>query len=162
MCKKIGYKAIMLCAFISAVFGGVPVHADCGDIVITHPHLKATAPNAPVSAGYMVVQNQGSETKKLIAVRADFAAWSELHNMNHDHETGIMRMTKIEGGVTLQPQDKITFERGGRHLMFMQLHKQLKIGETYDISLIFAGGCEITMPFTVMPHNYNHAHSHTH
>ncbi|MCB1428962.1 MAG: copper chaperone PCu(A)C, partial [Nitratireductor sp.] len=43
-----------------------------GNLEIIHPHARATAPGAPVSGGYMVIRNTGSEADRLIAGSADF------------------------------------------------------------------------------------------
>lgn len=117
-----------------------------GDLKIISPVMRATPPNAPVSAGYMVIENNGTETDRLIGGSASFAGKVEVHEMKMDGE--IMKMRKIAGGLEIPAGGKVTLKAGGLHIMFMKLQEQMKKGEKRTITLEFekAGSVEFELP----------------
>lgn len=127
-----------------------PVAASCLDqgLKLDGAQLRATAPNAPVSAGYLQITNQTGQTQTLISVSAPFARTAELHDMKQ--EGGVMKMFELDGGLVLPDGLTAALKPMGRHLMFMGLDRQLKQGERFDITLSFAPCGEVTLPFSVM------------
>lgn len=117
-----------------------------GDLKIVSPIMRATPPNAPVSAGYMVIENDGTEADRLIGGAASFAGKVEVHEMKMDGE--IMKMRKIAGGLEIPAGGKVTLKAGGLHVMFMKLQEQMKEGENRTITLEFekAGSIEFELP----------------
>ena len=117
-----------------------------GDLKIMSPIIRATPPNAPVSAGYMIIENNGTETDRLIGGAASFAGKVEVHEMKMDGE--IMKMRKIAGGLEIPAGGKVTLKAGGLHVMFMKLQEQMKEGEKRTITLEFekAGSVEFELP----------------
>ena len=117
-----------------------------GDLKIISPIIRATPPNAPVSAGYMMIENNGEETDRLIGGSASFAGKVEVHEMKMDGE--IMKMRKIAGGLEIPAGGKVTLKAGGLHIMFMKLQEQMKEGEKRTITLEFekAGSVEFELP----------------
>lgn len=140
--------------------GASPSFASCVDdgLHIAHPQIRATAPNAPVSAGYLQLTNQTGQTQTLISASAPFAGRTELHDMKH--EDGVMKMQEIDGGLVLPDGLTVRLMPKGRHLMFMGLDRQLRSDERFDITLTFAPCGEVTLPFEVVktPHQ-NHTKS---
>lgn len=136
-----------------------PAAASCLDqgLKLDGAQLRATAPNAPVSAGYLQITNQTGQTQTLVAVAAPFSQTAELHDMKQ--EGGVMKMFELDGGLVLADGLTAALKPMGRHLMFMGLDRQLKDGERFDITLTFAPCGEVTLPFTVMKmsgHKHNH------
>lgn len=116
-----------------------------GDLVINHPVARATPANAPVSGGYMVIKNNGSDVDRLIGVEVKFAEKSEIHEMSMSGD--VMKMRKLETGIEIPAGGEIKLMPGGYHLMFMKLEKQLNEGEKYDATLTFekAGSVDVTL-----------------
>lgn len=117
-----------------------------GDLEIKSPIIRATPPNAPVSAGYMTIQNNGTKTDRLMGGSASFAGKVEVHEMKMDGE--IMKMRKVADGLEIPPGGNVTLKAGGLHVMFMKLKEQMKEGETRKISLEFknAGTVQFELP----------------
>lgn len=129
-----------------------------GDLKIMSPIIRATPLNAPVSAGYMMIQNSGSENDRLIGGTASFAGKVEVHEMKMDGE--IMKMRKVAGGLEIPAGGEVTLKSGGLHIMFMKLEEQMVAGETHMMSLEFekAGSVEFELPVKKVERGH-HRHS---
>lgn len=154
-----------------------PAVASCLDqgLMLEHTQIRATAPNAPVAAGYLQITNKTGQPQTLISASAPFSQKTELHDMKH--ENGVMKMYEIEGGLALPDGLTVALMPRGRHLMFMGLDRQLKTGEAYEISLTFTPCGTVVLPFTVVKrpahrgdqsashsggHSGGRSHSHSH
>ena len=121
---------------------------EAGGFVFAAPWIRATPPTAKVAAGYVMVTNQGAQDDRLIGVRADFAATSELHEMTMDG--GVMKMRALEDGAPAPlGDDALILEPGGLHLMFMGLSEPMTDGETRKVTLIFEKAGAVEVPFAV-------------
>ena len=69
-----------------------------------HAQLRATPPNAPVSAGYLQITNTTGQTQTLVSASAPFAKRAEIHDMKND--SGVMKMYEIERGLAVP--DRLT------------------------------------------------------
>ncbi|WP_421851917.1 copper chaperone PCu(A)C [Oricola sp.] len=149
-------------AFALALTGSALAHDyKIGDLVIEHPTARATPPNAPVSGGYMIIRNEGSEADRLIAGSAPFAGKVEIHEMKMEND--VMKMREIEGGLEIPAGGSVELKPGGYHVMFMKLNEQLKEGEMVKGTVVFQNAGEIELGFKVvapgemkMKHNHDH------
>lgn len=120
-----------------------------GDLVIGFPHARATPANAPVAGGYVTVRNTGAKPDRLVGVSANFAGRSEIHEMKM--EDGVMKMRPLPDGLEIPAGGVLVLERGGSHLMFMQLDGPLREGETRKVTLRFERAGEVEVEFAVVP-----------
>ena len=69
------------------VFLTGPAFASCQTegLKFDHAQLRATPPNAPVSAGYLQITNTTGQTQTLVSASAPFAKRAEIHDMKHSH-----------------------------------------------------------------------------
>lgn len=143
------FKQLALSAAIALGLGGTAFAADVavGDLVIADPHARATPPNAPVSAGYMVIRNTGQQADRLVAGSADFAGKVEVHEMAMDG--GVMKMRPVTGGLEIPAGGEVELKPGGYHLMFMQLGEKLEEGATVKGRLVFEKAGEVEIEFPV-------------
>jgi copper(I)-binding protein len=98
------------------------------------------------TAIYFIVVNTGPTPDTLIKASSNVAKMVELHQTRM--EGGVMRMDHVphievpaEGSTELKP--------GGLHLMVMGLKRDLKPGDTVNVTLQFEPGGEITVAATV-------------
>ena len=139
-------KTIFVAALIAASTNLASAETiQVGDISIMNAVARATPVNAPVSAGYMTIKNNGSSADRLIAVESDFSERSEIHEMAMDGD--VMKMRELEGGSELPAGERGVLVPGGLHLMFMGLNEQLLEGETRDVTITFenAGSVDLTL-----------------
>ncbi|MEO1749165.1 MAG: copper chaperone PCu(A)C [Pseudomonadota bacterium] len=171
-------KTILVAALIAASTKmALADSIQVGDITIMNPVARATPVNAPVSAGYMTITNNGVQADRLISVETNFSARGEIHEMAMDGD--VMKMRELESGIELPAGESVTLMPGGLHLMFMGLSEQLLEGETRDVTIIFenAGSVDLTLDVQSLAtirenmsggmemkdhsgHDHSHGHSH--
>ncbi len=118
-----------------------------GELAIVNPHVRATPPKAPVSAGYMTIQNTGSKPDRLTGGSAMFAGKVEIHEMKIDGD--VMKMRRISDGLEIPAGGEVALKPGGYHMMFMKLNAQLKAGEKRKATLQFEKAGTIDIEFNV-------------
>ena len=118
-----------------------------GTLEIIQPLARATLPGAPVSGGYMVIRNSGSEADRLLSASVDFAGKTEIHEMAMDGD--VMKMRQLEAGLEIPAGGEVELKPGGYHIMFMMLGEELKEGEKRKATLTFEKAGTIEVEFDV-------------
>lgn len=115
------------------------------EIEIHHPYARSS--NAMAGAAFMVIHNLGDSDDRLIDVRSDVAARTELHTHNED-ENGVMRMVHVKEGMEIPAGSEIILKRGGKHVMFMGLNAAFVQDDILTITLVFeqAGDVVVEIP----------------
>jgi copper(I)-binding protein len=105
-------------------------------------------PAAPAIAGYLIIQNKGSQDDRLTNVFGDFAALTMMHKTTVDAQ-GVARMEAI-GTLRIPAAESVTLEPGGLHLMFMGPRTELLKGSQVKLTLEFetAGSIVVTADVT--------------
>jgi copper(I)-binding protein len=116
-------------------------------ISIDDPYARTSRPGAPTGAAFMAITNHGPGDDRLVAADSDIAARVELHTHEEDAE-GVMRMIHVEEGFPLPAGETVMLERGGRHVMFMGLNRDLAQGDRVSVTLTFeqAGDMVVEIP----------------
>ena len=131
-----------------------------GALEIGHPWARATAPNAAAGAAYMVIENTGDADDRLLGAEGDAASRIEIHSADIDDE-GVMRMRELEDGLALPAGETVALERGGYHIMLINLEDQLVEGERFPLTLIFDRADDITVDIHVESiHGIEEGHHH--
>src|SRR5262245_34971407 len=138
--------ALLSVAGTFAVTPGAAARAQAfkaGSIVIEQPWIRATPAGAKVAAGYLTIENTGSEADRLVGGSMARSGRGEIHQMKMDK--GVMQMHEIAGGLEIKPGQKVELKPGAYHVMFTELNEPLKQGETVKGQLRFekAGAVEI-------------------
>ncbi|MCL5050690.1 MAG: copper chaperone PCu(A)C [Firmicutes bacterium] len=119
---------------VTLIFAVQPVFAsvDADDF-----WLRESIPGQPNGAGFGKLVNHGSEDKVLIGASISIADDVEIHR--HVREGEQMRMEAMDA-LIIPAGSEVTLQPGGYHLMLMGLSSPLKVGEEYDLVLIFSDG----------------------
>lgn len=120
-----------------------------GDIEVTLPWSRATPPGAPVAAGYLSIRNRGDIGDRLMAIHSDAVDRVEIHVMQHD--AGLLRMRRLDGGLPLPPGDTVVLAPGTAHLMFIGPGKGFVEGAAIPATLVFETAGEMDVSFEVRP-----------
>ncbi|MDR6669284.1 copper uptake system-associated protein [Rhizobium sp. 1399] len=115
-------------------------------IRIDHAASHSMVPGAKVGDGYLVITNSGSEPDRLVAASSDRAKTVQLHQMTMAN--GIMTMRELKGGLAIPAGQTVTLAPN-YHLMFQDVIKPFKQGETIRAVLSFEKAGEITVDFAV-------------
>jgi len=86
------------------------------------------------SAVYFRIENNQKETEKLISVTSQVAEFNEIHLSSI--VDGTMRMMEQEF-VEIEPDQVLEFKPMSYHVMLVNLKKDLKLGDQFEISLKF-------------------------
>ncbi|MGY4504688.1 copper(I)-binding protein [Bradyrhizobium sp. GM24.11] len=134
--------ALALCA--------APVRADdvkAGDLVISQAWSRATPGGAKVAGGFLTIENKGSAPDKLVAVSAEIAGKTEVHEMAMDN--GVMKMRPLDKGLVIEPGKTVKLAPGGNHLMLQDLKGPFKEGEKVPVTLEFEKAGKVVVSLDV-------------
>jgi hypothetical protein len=62
---------------------------------------------------------------------------------------GMMKMRELTDGLPIPPEDSVTLEPAADHLMFQDLKRPLKKGETFPATLTFEKAGTVSVTFEV-------------
>lgn len=96
-----------------------------------------------VTAIYLNVLNGTDQPDTLVALSSTASGLVELHE-TYDRGDGMMGMREAEDP-TFPANDFVQMVPGGKHIMLMQLNRELKEGDTVDLTLEFARAGELTV-----------------
>lgn len=136
----------------AAALALIPLAA-AADEGLTVADAYARGANPRAGAAFMVIENHRDTDCLLSAASSDVAELVELHT--HKEVDGVMKMTRIEGGITIPAGGEHALQRGGDHVMLMGLKAPLQDGQVVSLSLDF-GDCgtqtlDVTVDNTRMP-----------
>jgi len=117
-----------------------------GDIEAHQPWARA-ALQGENSAVYLELNNRSSTPDELVGVSSDVASAIEIHlsSMNSD---GTMQMVK-QDSIPLAVDAEILFAPGGLHIMLVGLTRDLKAGDTFQLTLRFKSHADIVLDVVV-------------
>ena len=106
----------------------------------------------PASAGengaaYFVIDNGTTSDDVLLGVSSDIANASEVH-MSMADGNGVMSMNMQEM-VEIPAKGTIEFKTGGLHVMFINLNRDLKVGDSISLILNFKNAGSLTIEIHV-------------
>ena len=141
--------------------GGGHHGAMSAGVSVMTPWARATPGMAKNGGAYMTLQNGGKMADRLVAADADVAERVEIHT--HINDNGVMRMRKIDG-IDVPAGETVMLKPGGYHVMFIGLHKPLKEGESFPVTLTFEKGGKQTVTVEIkkvgaMKPGMGHGHS---
>lgn len=136
----------LLCGVAAALT--LTTAAQAGDMIhIMDPYARTARPNAPTGAAFMGIMNMSQEDDRLIGAASDVAKRVELHT-HIDAGDGVMQMRHDEDGFEIPAGATHMLQRGGDHVMFMGLNRDLAQGDMVSVTLTFekAGEIEVQIP----------------
>jgi len=122
--------------------------------------IRLPPPNAPVTAAYMTLVNEGDHDLTVVAAESPIAGTVELHEHLQD-ATGVMRMRQV-ASMPLPAGGTLTMEPGGLHVMLIDLLRPLAEGDAVSVTLRFADGQSLEAAAEVRRMAPGQAHGHQH
>lgn len=129
-----------------------------GDLTIDQLWARPSIGSIPNSAAYMTIANAGVGAEVLEAAATPAAATAEFHT--HERDGDVMKMRRVEGGVTIAPKGSTEFKPGGLHVMLIGLTRPLKEGDTFPLTLRFKQAGDVIVEVTVAKAGPAKAHKH--
>lgn len=144
---KIFAAVLALSLPVSALAHHVDGHVK-GDIKVESAYSRAMLPVAKVGGGYLTIVNSGA-ADRLVSATSDRAGEVQIHEMKMDG--GVMEMRELKDGVAVPAHGSVEFKPGSYHLMFMQIDKPFKEGETVKATLVFEKAGPVDVELAVGP-----------
>lgn len=120
-----------------------------GDLELKRAYARAMVPVAKTGGGYLTIINHGKSDDRLISASSDRSPTVEIHEMSMDG--GVMKMQEMKEGIVLPAGGTVAFGEDGYHLMFMNVPKPFKEGETVKVNLVFEKAGKTELDFLVGP-----------
>ena len=98
-------------------------------------------------AAYFVIENGTDVDDALISASTDVASTAEAHTSMMDDQ-GVMSM-QMQEAVQVPAGKSVTFKPGGLHIMLIDLKQDLKVGDTFTLTLQFEKTSKITVQVEV-------------
>jgi len=115
-------------------------------VSVENPWARATPPGAQVAGGYMTIVNRGNAPDKLLGASSPTAGRVETHV--HIMRGEVAEMREVPG-YDIPAGGRFELKPGGAHLMFVELKRPFKEGETVPVKLRFQRAGEIEVRFAV-------------
>ncbi|MHA6644857.1 copper chaperone PCu(A)C [Mesorhizobium sp. A623] len=145
--RSLGIAVFVLALLFASAHAVFAHEFKVGDLEIDHPWSRETPNGARVAGGYFTVKNTGSSADRLIAITSEISAKAEIHQMTVSD--GVMTMRQVEGGLEIPAGGSVALDTGGYHLMFIDLKRQPKKGESFPATLTFEKAGSVTVEFAV-------------
>jgi copper(I)-binding protein len=115
-----------------------------GDLTVTSPWTRATPGGAKIAGGYLKITNNGTSADRFVGAKSEPTDHVEIHEMSMSD--GVMKMRPLPNGLEIKPGQTVELKSGGYHLMFMDLKRPLKQGDSFKATLQFekAGSLEVS------------------
>lgn len=97
-------------------------------------------------ASYVTIQNPSAEPETIVAASSDAADTVELHETIRDGE--VMRMRQVPR-FEIPAGGRLEMRPGGKHLMLINLRRDLNPGDRVRITLSFGRGGQIALEVPV-------------
>jgi copper(I)-binding protein len=107
-------------------------------LVVENPFVRAAIIQQRNSAVFMQLQNPVASTA-VVAASSPVAEVVELHT--HINDQGVMRMRKISQ-IELPAAKTVSLQPGGLHVMLLGLKRDLKPGDSIELTLVFSDNSE--------------------
>lgn len=125
------------------------------DVIVKDAWVRLSPPVAQSTAAYMVVQNQGAQSVKLIGVSSATATSADMHGTRMEgHRMVMFPLHEVE----VPPNGMAQFTPGGSHVMLMGLKHPLKEGEAIEIVFQLSNGEILTVVAPVRDMRMSHDH----
>ena len=141
----IGFALIFLFAMTHSLWAH---DVKAGDIEIVHPWSRATPAGAKVAVGYLVLRNNGAAPDRLVSIASDIAGRTEIHEMVMD-SNGVMTMRPLDRALEVPAGGEVELTPGSLHIMFLDLKRGIKEGETFAGTLTFEKAGTVKVEYSV-------------
>lgn len=151
-----------LLAILIVLFGGAVLHGSAAWAADPAGGLRvedAWARRAPMTghgsghgasrgtgAAYVTIQNLSAEADAIVAAGSDAADSAELHETTRDGE--VMRMRQVPR-FEIPAGGKLEMRPGGKHLMLINLRRDLRPGERISLALGLGRGGQLALEVPV-------------
>ncbi|MBV8534006.1 MAG: copper chaperone PCu(A)C [Alphaproteobacteria bacterium] len=115
-----------------------------GTLAITDAWAPPTAPRATVAKVYMIIENRGIDSERLLSVKTPVA--QTAHFVDDDPQSGVVEQVAY---LEVRPRRPVTLRPGRVHVELEGLAKPLVKGTTFPLTLVFAFAGPVEVPVEI-------------
>ena len=144
-------RGILLTLLFTGLLPVGSAHAAQADhITASHAWIRLLPGDLP-AAGYVTLQNSDTKAATIAAVHTSAYTSAMLHQSTLDAD-GMGHMAMVDH-LAIPAQGAVSLSPDGYHLMLEHASHPLKPGDSVNITLSFADGSQLPVPFLVRPAN---------
>lgn len=143
-------KQRVLFLLFAAVLAPSAQAAQADQIRASHPWIRLLPVNLP-AGGYVTLDNGGADAVTLVSVQSDAYGTVMLHQSSTDR-AGHSSMHVLDR-LIIPAHGQALLAPAGSHLMLERAAHALHPGETVELTLTFADGSHLQVPFLIRPAN---------
>ena len=104
-----------------------------------------------VTGVFMLIENIGDKSEVLVGAKSDISDEVQVHQTVVD-ASGMAQMNEVPS-IEIPAGGKVELAHGGYHIMANNLTRDLRPGDTFNLTLVFESGLEISVvvPVKMMP-----------
>lgn len=106
-------------------------------VTVTDPYVRAVPPVISTTAAFMKIESSDPVERFVVDASTPAAGTVELHT--HEKDGEVMRMRRVVH-IHLPPNQTVSLQPGGEHVMLFDLVAPLKPGDVIPITLTFDDG----------------------
>jgi len=100
---------------------------------------------------FLTINNAEGQADKLLSAKSDVSSRVELHTVVKDN-SGMMKMQQVES-IPVPASGTVELKPGAFHVMLFGTNRELKVGDTYKLTLKYENGGESTVNVQVKEKN---------
>ncbi len=116
------------------------------EVIVSHAWVRDAPPGAQMTAGYLVIENRSTVDLVITRIESDDFEAAEIHITRITDGTAKMRRI---GQLDIPAGKHMLFEPGGPHLMLIKPRRDIALGDTVTVTLIFTNGERLPVNLTV-------------
>ena len=97
---------------------------------------------------YFTITNEGDEDDTLLEASTDRAERVEIHETVVENEIG--RMLPVDGPLVIPAGESVALEPGGLHMMLVNLTDDIRLDDSFEVTLTFEHAGEVVLPVTAV------------
>lgn len=109
-----------------------------------HDHAEGTG----TGVIYLTITNTGDADDALIGATTDRALAVEVHETKVENNVGTM--LPHDGPLAIPAGETVSLEPAGLHMMLVDLNEDIRLGDTFDVTLEFEQAGDVTIPVTAL------------
>lgn len=146
---ELSRRRVVQSALLAAGAGLSPVAAGArvfywGTLAVSDAWTPPTASGATVAKVYMIIENRGFDTERLLSVRTPLAKSASF--TDEDQAEGVVEQVAY---IEVRPRRPVTLRPGRVHVELHGLTQPLVKGTTFPLTLVFAFAGPVDVPVDV-------------
>jgi len=116
-------------------------------ISVNNAYIRMMPPMMNMTAAFMQIKNNSSSIVILVDLKSNLSKFTQLHE-SVKNKNGAYDMIHLET-LNIKPHSSVYLQRGGKHVMFMNLNEKLKLNNTYNVKFYFKDGSKLEKQMSI-------------